>query len=73
MVDKILIYDSCDRSYASVFKFKEEVKALDIENMIYEMKEKVGYDRYTWDDLFELLEPLCTDIEDLYILPTISF
>lgn len=73
MVDKIIIYDNCDENYASVFYLKEPMKPLDIENMIYEMKDRVGYDKYTWDDLFELMEPLCTDIEDLFVIPRIGF
>lgn len=73
MVDRFELVDDVDYNYRSLIILKKPMKLEDIEKLVNETKEKVGWDKYTYDDIFKVLEPLSIEIIDLYSIEKVYY
>lgn len=66
LVKMFELVDNVDYWYRSLVILKEPMKLEDIKKLVEDVKDKKGRTEYTYDDVFDVLEPLAIDIIDLY-------
>ena len=73
LVKKFELIDDVDYWYRSLVILKEPMKLDDIKKLVENIKDKVGRDKYTYDDIEKELKPLSIEIIDLFDIGNVYY